>query len=45
MARILITGFTPFDGRDHNASWIAAKNLAENHGTAHELKTELIPIR
>ncbi len=44
MARILITGFTPFDGREHNASWIAAKVLAEKHGTAHELRAQLIPV-
>lgn len=28
MSHILITGFTPFDGRPVNASWIAARALA-----------------
>ncbi len=30
MANILATGFTPFDGRDVNASWIAAQYLAQD---------------
>lgn len=28
MTRTIVTGFTPFDGRDVNASWIAANSLA-----------------
>ncbi len=32
MSDILITGFTPFDGRDVNASWVAAQTFTDaNH--------------
>ena len=32
MAKILLTGFTPFDGRDINASWVAAQTFTDaNH--------------
>jgi pyroglutamyl-peptidase len=45
MHEILITGFTPFDGRAVNASWIAASALArlgEFHG--HRLRALQIPV-
>ncbi|HKI73672.1 MAG TPA: hypothetical protein VJ998_03470 [Pseudomonadales bacterium] len=41
MMNTLITGFTPFDGREVNASWIAARMLAEDVG-AHALE---VPVR
>ena len=44
MAKILVTGFTPFDGRQCNGSWVAARWLADHHGTGHELKAALIPV-
>ncbi len=37
--RILVTGFTPFDGRQNNASWIAASSL---HGP--DIRTAEIPV-
>jgi len=45
MHEILITGFTPFDGRPVNASWIAASALArtgEFHG--HPVRAIEIPV-
>lgn len=42
--RILLTGFEPFDGRAHNASWIAANALAQQHLSGVELRTALIPV-
>ncbi|MCZ6504283.1 MAG: pyroglutamyl-peptidase I, partial [Gammaproteobacteria bacterium] len=39
MSRILVTGFTPFDGRQNNASWIAASSL---HGP--DIRTVEIPV-
>ena len=42
--RILLTGFTPFEGRKHNASWIAASALAERPYAALELRAALIPV-
>lgn len=33
MNDFLVTGFTPFDGRSVNASWIAARSLAERTRT------------
>lgn len=39
MSKILITGFTPFDGRPNNASWIAASSL---HGP--DIRTAEIPV-
>jgi pyroglutamyl-peptidase len=44
MSHILVTGFTPFDGRTHNASWIAARNLCSTHGTHHVLHGVRIPV-
>lgn len=44
MAKILLTGFTPFDGREYNGSWIAAQWLADNHATPHHIKAALIPV-
>lgn len=41
MANILVTGFTPFDGRQVNASWIAAASLAGDS----RLDTLEIPVR
>lgn len=29
MTKLLLTGFTPFDGRDINSSWVAAKSYAK----------------
>jgi len=45
MDKILITGFTPFDGRLVNASWIAARALAE-HGQyrGHNLRALEVPV-
>ncbi|MDO8291156.1 MAG: hypothetical protein Q7T44_18235, partial [Parvibaculum sp.] len=42
--RILLTGFEPFDGREHNASWIAASALAQRHCPDVELRAALIPV-
>lgn len=42
--RILLTGFEPFDGREHNASWIAASALAQLHCPGMELRAALIPV-
>ncbi len=42
--RILLTGFEPFDGREHNASWIAANALAQQHPPGVELRAALIPV-
>lgn len=44
MAKILLTGFTPFDGREFNGSWVAARWLADHHGSAHDIKAVLIPV-
>lgn len=44
MSHILITGFTPFEGRAVNASWIAARSLVANHGTEHILHGLRIPV-
>lgn len=44
MSHILFTGFTPFDGRVQNASWIAARGLCENHGTHHIAHSLRIPV-
>lgn len=44
MSHILFTGFTPFDGRQYNASWIAAKDLCANHGTHHIAHSLRIPV-
>ena len=45
MSHLLITGFTPFDGRSQNASWIAAKSLCLAHGTDHIAHCLRIPVR
>lgn len=42
--RILLTGFEPFDGREHNASWIAANALAQQHFPGAQLRAALIPV-
>jgi len=44
MSHILITGFTPFDGRKHNASWIAATQLCRSHNTKHILHSLRLPV-
>lgn len=44
MSHILLTGFTPFDGRACNASWIAARQLALGHRTSHILHSLRIPV-
>lgn len=45
MTDILITGFTPFDGRPVNASWIAASALARRgHYRGHALHALEIPV-
>jgi len=45
MSEILITGFTPFDGRPVNASWMAAMALAR-HGPyrGHTLRAMELPV-
>lgn len=44
MSHILVTGFTPFDGRPSNASWIAARLLTLGHRTPHVLHSLRIPV-
>jgi pyroglutamyl-peptidase len=45
MTDILITGFTPFDGRPVNASWIAARALGlSGHYRGHALRALEIPV-
>ncbi|MDP1931078.1 MAG: hypothetical protein Q8L60_06460 [Gammaproteobacteria bacterium] len=44
MKKILLTGFTPFDGREQNASWIAARALAATSFPGLELRAVLIPV-
>ncbi len=45
MHEILITGFTPFDGRPVNASWIAASALAQARVfRGHRLRAIEIPV-
>ncbi len=44
MKKFLLTGFTPFDGREQNASWIAASALAAMSLPALELRAQLIPV-
>ena len=44
MAKILVTGFTPFAGRSVNASWLAARALAENHQSSHRIYAALLPV-
>ncbi len=45
MREILITGFTPFDGRPVNASWIAASALArKGEYDGHRLRALQIPV-
>ncbi|MEX0618860.1 MAG: hypothetical protein WDZ76_06890 [Pseudohongiellaceae bacterium] len=41
MKRILLTGFTPFDGRAVNASWLAATALADHIGDRNVRALEL----
>lgn len=43
MTNILLTGFTPFAGRDVNASWIAASLLQQHLGCADVASIE-IPV-
>jgi pyroglutamyl-peptidase len=46
--KILITGFAPFDGREHNASWIAARSLVASPPPAiasgYALRAVQIPV-
>lgn len=44
MSHILLTGFTPFDGREFNASWIAARALVAAHRSEHVLHSLCIPV-
>lgn len=44
MSHILVTGFTPFDGRAYNASWIAARELVSAHHSEHVLHGLRIPV-
>lgn len=44
MAKILVTGFTPFADRSVNASWLAARWLAENHPSPHLIHAALLPV-
>ena len=44
MADILLTGFTPFDGRAHNASWIAACQMAQQPSTGYTLQCLELPV-
>lgn len=44
MTRILLTGFTPFEGRDVNASWIAARQLG-NHLSDARVDLLEMPVR
>ena len=44
MSHILLTGFTPFDGRACNASWIAARLLTLGHRQPHVLHSLRIPV-
>lgn len=42
--RVLLTGFEPFDGREQNASWIAASALAQQNFPGVALRAALIPV-
>lgn len=44
MSHILLTGFTPFDGREFNASWIAARALIAANRSEHVLHGLRIPV-
>jgi len=45
MTDILITGFTPFDGRPVNASWVAARTLCRRgQYRCHTLRALEIPV-
>ncbi len=44
MHRLLLTGFTPFDGRQVNASWIAANALARVGHPGFQLRVLEIPV-
>lgn len=44
MSHILLTGFTPFDGREYNASWIAARALVGQHRSEHILHGLEVPV-
>jgi pyroglutamyl-peptidase len=44
MSHILLTGFTPFDGREFNASWIAARALIATHRSENVLHGLCIPV-
>jgi len=37
MQNTLITGFTPFDGRETNASWVAASSINRSHVSSLEI--------
>lgn len=44
MSHILLTGFTPFDDREFNASWIAARALIAANRSEHILHGLRIPV-
>lgn len=44
MSHILLTGFAPFDGREFNASWIAARALIGAHRGKHVFHGLRIPV-
>lgn len=44
MSHILLTGFTPFDNREFNASWVAARALIAAHRSGHILHGVRIPV-
>jgi len=44
MSHILLTGFPPFDGREFNASWVAAQALVAAHHSQHVLHGLRIPV-
>lgn len=44
MSHILLTGFDAFDGREVNASWIAAQALIAGHRSKHILHGLRIPV-
>lgn len=44
MSHILLTGFMPFDGREFNASWIAARALISTYRGEHILHGLRVPV-
>lgn len=43
LPRILLTGFTPFDGEDINPSWEAVRTLDGKHIGGHRVVSRLLP--